>query len=158
VIVRPARPAAALAAIVLLTCGIARAGTPIGPDQHFTGRVNGHHAGAIVRVVCPGPSTVGRTGAVLSGQTFSVSHSPAGTGYTGLFSQVYAWFTANAGVNGPLAARLTRYGTDVAIPAGVQVPCDGTGQVEFSSCPYLAPCAYGWVPTFVTVRFANVAA
>ena len=34
---------------------------------------------------------------------------------------------------------------------------DGTGRVEFSSCPYLAPCAYGWVPDYVTVQFVNIA-
>jgi hypothetical protein len=38
------------------------------------------------------------------------------------------------------------------------VPCGGTGQVEFSSCPYLAPCAYGWVPDYVNVRFIDIAA
>jgi hypothetical protein len=38
------------------------------------------------------------------------------------------------------------------------VPCSGTGKVEFSSCPYLAPCAFGWVPAYVDVTFNNIAA
>ena len=30
--------------------------------------------------------------------------------------------------------------------------------VEFSSCPYLAPCAFGWIPDYVNVQFVNIAA
>jgi hypothetical protein len=48
--------------------------------------------------------------------------------------------------------------TTMPIPAGVQVPCDGSGQVDFSPCPYLAPCAAGWTPDSVPVRFENIAA
>jgi hypothetical protein len=45
-----------------------------------------------------------------------------------------------------------------SIPTSIQVPCGGSGQVEFSSCPYLAPCAYGWVAEYVTVSFVDIAA
>ena len=39
----------------------------------------------------------------------------------------------------------------------VRVPCAGHGEVEFSSCPYLAPCPCGWVPDMVKARWENVA-
>jgi hypothetical protein len=122
------------------------------------GRVNGDGSTATVRTVCGGPATAGRLGSVAGGQTVSVRNLPSGAGYTGLFSQVYVWFVQNASVNGHLAVKLTTYGTRTAIPTSVRVPCDGTGRVEFSACPYLAPCAAGWVPTYVRVRYVNVAA
>jgi hypothetical protein len=53
--------------------------------------------------------------------------------------------------------KFRRYNAPQAIPTSVKVPCDSTGQVEFSSCPYLAPCAYGWVPDYVAVQFVNIA-
>ena len=56
-----------------------------------------------------------------------------------------------------MAATITTYGAKVPILDDVRVPCDGTGRVEFSSCPYLAPCAFGWAPDFVDVQFVNVA-
>ena len=56
-----------------------------------------------------------------------------------------------------MAATITSYGAKVPILDDVRVPCDGTGRVEFSSCPYLAPCAFGWAPDFVDVQFVNVA-
>lgn len=147
-----------VAAMCLLTAAAAQAGEPIGPGQHFVGLVNGSRATPVVHTVCPGPVAPHRTGPVVSGQKLSVAHVRANGGYTGPFAKVYAWFVPNAAVNGPLAVAFTEYGTAMAIPAGVRVPCDGAGRVEFSSCPYLAPCAFGWVPNYVKVQFVNVAA
>jgi hypothetical protein len=131
---------------------------PIGPNQHFAGRVNGTSTSAVVDTVCAGPISAGRTGPVAGGQTLSVVRVRRGHGYTGLFAQVYAWFVPqNAPTTAPTQVKFTSYNTPQAIPTSVTVPCDGTGQVEFSSCPYLAPCAYGWVPYYVTVRFVNIA-
>lgn len=141
--------------------GVAFASEPIGPSQHFVGTVNGRAAGTtaeqIVYTVCPGPMTKGRTGPVLGGQTLSVAHVRSGGGFTGVFSQVNAWFVEDASIGGPQQVTLLTYGTSLAIPAAVRVPCDGTGDIEFSSCPHLAPCAFGWVPQLVPVRFVNVA-
>jgi len=136
---------------------LAAAGAPIGPSQHFAGRVNGETSTATVRTVCPGPAT-GQLGPVAGGQTVSVHRVSSGHGYTGVFSQVYAWFVQNESVNGHHAATIKSYGAKVAIPTSARVPCDGTGRIEFSSCPYLAPCAAGWVPAYVRVRYVNVAA
>jgi hypothetical protein len=76
-----------------------------------------------------------------------------------LFSQIYAWFVpqSTATTTAPMQLKFISYNAPQTIPTSVQVPCDGTGQVEFSSCPYLAPCAYGWVPDYVSVQFVNIA-
>jgi len=156
-----ARPfvAVALVLVALLGGGVAPAGAAgaIKPNQHFIGRVNGRHVQPVVYTACAGPSWVGRTGPVVGGQTLSVSRVATGNGYTGLFAQVYAWFVQDASANGPQQLKFVTYGTKEAIPSAVRVPCDGTGQVEFSSCPYLAPCAFGWVPNLVDVKFVNIA-
>jgi hypothetical protein len=90
----------------------------------------------------------------------SVAHVASGGGYTGLFSVVYSWFApaTPTPAAAPAQLKFTEYGVPQSIPTSIQVPCDGTGQVEFSSCPYLAPCAYGWVPDYVNVRFIDIAA
>ena len=136
---------------------VALARPPVGAGQHFIGRVNGRRRSVVVKTVCPGPTSPDRQGPVAAGQVFSAYKTRTGPGDTGLFSQIYAWFEPEPGGAAPVAATITTYGTKVPIPDGVRVPCDGTGRVEFSSCPYLAPCAFGWVPDFVDVRFVNVA-
>jgi hypothetical protein len=139
--------------------GAAAARQRIGSDQHFIGLVNGSDSKPMVRVVCPGPIYAGRTGPVAGGQTMSVARVATGGGYTGPFSVVYAWFVPPSGnTERPTQLTLTRYRTPQDIPTSIRVPCGGTGKVEFSSCPYLAPCAYGWVPDYIKVRFVNIAA
>ncbi|MGZ4688706.1 MAG: hypothetical protein ACXVJW_08745 [Acidimicrobiia bacterium] len=131
---------------------------PIGPNQHFAGRVNGTRTSAVIKTVCAGPIWAGRTGPIAGGQTLSVVRKRRGHGSTGLFTQVYAWFVPqSATTTSPGQLKFTSYNAPQAIPTSIAVPCDGTGQVEFSSCPYLAPCAYGWVPDYVTVQFVNIA-
>ena len=156
--------------IVLSILGIAAAGLgpavgsaaaqqPIGPNQHFIGLVNGGNSQPQVRVVCGGPVSPGRTGPVAGGQTMAVRQVASGSGYTGPYSQVFAWFVpASSSASRPTQLKFTEYGVPQSIPTSIQVPCYGTGQVEFSSCPYLAPCAYGWTPAYVTVRFVDIAA
>jgi hypothetical protein len=141
--------------------GAATAQMAIGPNQHFIGLVNGSNNDPVVYTVCPGPTGPGRTGPVASGQTLSVAEVAKGAGYTGPFSQIYAWFvpapTSPPPVAAPIQLKFTTYGISKRIPTSVRVPCGGAGQVEFSSCPYLAPCAYGWVPDIVNVRFVDIA-
>ena len=156
---RPWMPVLASAVAVLCTGTAASAAAPIRPGQHFVGIVNGVRPGnaAVVRTVCAGPISPGRTGPVAGGQTLAVARVHAGGGYTGPFSQVYAWFAEDASDGGPQQAKLASYGTPVGVPAGVRVPCDGTGEVVFSPCPHLAPCAAGWAPTSVKVQYQNIA-
>jgi hypothetical protein len=138
----------------------ASAQQPIGPGQHFLGLVNGSNDDPTVYVVCPGPISPGETGPVAGGQTMSVANVASGGGYTGLFSVVYSWFVPASPTSGatPVELKFTEYGVPQSIPTSIQVPCGGTGQVEFSSCPYLAPCAAGWVPDYVKVSFIDIAA
>ena len=148
----------ALAGTAALLASPAAAQQVIGPHQHFIGLVNGSHNDPVVKTVCPGPATPRREGPVASGQTLSVAKVSSGIGNTGLFSQVFAWFVPSASSHPPTQLTFTHYGQPKAIPTSVQVPCAGQGRVEFSSCPYLAPCAAGWNPAYVKVRFVNIAA
>jgi len=145
-------------ALLLMGAGVtsASAGEPIKPDQHFIGLVNGSNAVTVVHTVCPGPEQ--RVGPVAANQNLGVARVSGGHGYTGPLSSLYAWFVPRVRKNGPLEVRFAEYGTHKAVPSGVRVPCAGTGRVEFSSCPYLAPCVTGWVPTYVRVHFVNIAA
>jgi hypothetical protein len=153
--------ALAATAVAVFAFAISPAGAQqrIGPNQHFAGRVNGRRTAAVVYTACAGPVSAGRTGPVAGGQTLSVVRAKRGNGYTGLFTEIYAWFVPQSATTttAPVQLKFISYNAPQAIPTSVQVPCDGTGQVEFSSCPYLAPCAYGWVPDYVTVQFVNIA-
>jgi len=140
--------------VTVLASAPAGAGA-IGPNQHFSGLVNGKRSSAVVTTVCAGPAT-GRTGPVASGQMLAVVRRGR-HGYTGPFSTIYAWFVPQSDGMTPTQLKFESYRTPQEIPTSLQVPCDGTGEVEFSSCPYLAPCAYGWTPAFVEVQFVNVA-
>ena len=141
-----------------MTITAAGAQQPIQPNQHFIGLVNGSNAApVVVYTVCPGPAA-GQTGPVAGGQTMSVAHVANGGGYTGPFSQVYSWFDQDSGGSRPNMLKFTEYGVSQTIPSAVRVPCDGTGQATFSSCPYLAPCAAGFIPDVVKVQFVDIAA
>jgi hypothetical protein len=87
----------------------------------------------------------------------SVKRVRNGGGFTGLFSHVYAWFVPAPPASTPTQLRFTYYAKAVTIPTAIQVPCEGRGQVEFSSCPYLAPCAAGWTPYRLSVRYVDIA-
>jgi hypothetical protein len=93
------------------------------------------------------------------GGELSVAELAGGSGYTGPLSTIYAWFVPKSTSVRPPSLSFTEYGRSKAIPTTKRwwVPCDGTGTVEFSSCPYLAPCVFGWVPDYVTVTFENIA-
>ena len=129
----------------------------VGSKQHFLGAVDGQAGRAVVTTVCPGPQRPGERGPILSGQQLLVIETPWIGGYTGLFKSIYAWFVPPSGGSAPVQVKFTGYGIPVVIPSSVRAPCTGTGQVEFSSCPYLAPCAAGWVPNYVHVTFVNIA-
>jgi hypothetical protein len=145
---------------LMLAGSITAAGaqTRIGPRQHFIGLVNGSNNLPVVYTVCPGPVWPNRTGPVAGGQTLEVAESAGGRGFTGVFSQIFAWVVPSPKTTTrPPEQTFTTYGKAEPFPQGVRVPCGGTGQVEFSSCPYLAPCAAGWVPDLVKVQFQNIA-
>ncbi len=136
----------------------ASGGATIKPGQHFRGLVNGKDKAPVVRVACPGPVGANSTGSVVSKQTMAVVHVRKGHGYTGLFSSIYSWFEPTTSGVAPTELHFARYASPLSIPTSIKVPCGGTGHVVFSSCPYLAPCAAGWVIDTVKVKFENVAA
>lgn len=145
--------------VVVWGGGLAAADNQIRPHQHFFGIVNGirQHSGTtpIIKTVCPGPG--GTTGHIQGGQHLAVGHARSGSGYTGYFRQIYAWISRDTSQGGPQQVKFTRYNTPASMPTNAQVPCDGPGKVTFSSCPAFAPCAAGWTPTTMAVRFENVA-
>jgi hypothetical protein len=138
--------------------GVAVAQAPIGPHQHFAGLVNGDKGRAVVYTVCPGPASGHRVGPVKKGQTMAVAKAAHGPGDTGVFSRVYSWFEPVRAGTKPVMLIFGRYGKTRDIPRSVRVPCTGKGKAVFSSCPYLAPCAAGFVQDIVKVRFENIAA
>jgi hypothetical protein len=150
--------AIAIVAFVGAGAQTAVAQTPIGPQQHFAGIVNGHEGSAVVYTVCPGPAGGHRRGPLKKGQTMAVAQTADGHGNTGPFSQIYSWFEPVRAGKKPVTLSFSHYGKPKDIPRSVRVPCTGKGHAVFSSCPYLAPCAAGFVQDRVKVKFENVAA
>jgi len=135
----------------------AGAGAPIRAGEHFLGLVNGTDKLPVVETICPGPVGPGSSGRVAGKQSMTVVRARKGRGYTGHFSFVYAWFEPATGGARPAQLRFTHFSSPQPIPNSIKVPCGGTGAVVFSSCPYLAPCAAGWVTDVVKVKFEGIA-
>ncbi|MEY9871576.1 hypothetical protein ABH931_001049 [Streptacidiphilus sp. MAP12-33] len=110
---------------------------PIGPNQFFTGQVNGTGTDGAIQMACFGPLTPGETGHPLSGQTVDVLPAPAaGTadvGYTGsAATHIEVGFGA-ASTTTPVT--LGFYAVRAAIPTTLVLPCAGTGTVVFTPAP-----------------------
>jgi hypothetical protein len=149
----------AIGALVVVTAmstgGVAAAaGGRVGPDQIFVGLVNGTSVGAVVKVVCPGPSNV--MGRALPGQTLAVSRAAAvaatagDTGANG--RRIVATVEPAIGTAG--AVVFGRYDVTKPFPTTVPVPCGGAGIVRFTP----APGGPGARPATVTVEYVNLAA
>lgn len=109
----------------------------IGPNQLFTGLVNGKASDATVTVVCPSPAAPNQTGHPAGNQTLAVepaSSVAAGSGYTGSQGKaVAAGVVIPAGTTSkPLVFRA--YGSK-ALPKTLVVPCSGPGEVVFAPRP-----------------------
>jgi hypothetical protein len=142
----------AAACAVLGACAPTPPGpTAIGPDQRFSGLVNGSHDGAVITTVCAGPGWPGRTGHPVGGQTVSVVRDPTGAGDTGDYSSVFAQTSTAFDV-----VAFDTYGTDRELPTTLDVPCDGTGTVTFLQCFGIIACRNGR-PDVVKVTFLNIA-
>jgi len=130
-------------------------GARIGPHQHFVGLVNGKNSAAVVNVVCPGPAAGGRTGPPVSGQTVAVRQVASGGGDTGSVAQ-RLW--AQFGKDLFHVVAFTNYDAPGTIPTTLQLPCQGTGTIAFTTCFGTLPCAADAVDDIVTVTFVNIAA
>jgi hypothetical protein len=130
-----------------------KVGDPIEPEQHYLGLVNGTNAKATIYVVCPGPAA-GRTGPPAGNQTVAVTQVATGGGDTGSIAhEVWTQFATD-----PLhVVSFATYDTPATIPTTLQLPCEGTGTVDFTTCFDTLPCAVDAVDNIVTVTFVNIA-
>jgi hypothetical protein len=128
----------------------------IGPQQWFTGDVNGTAAGAVIKVGCFGPVTPASTGHPLAGQTVAVHHVAASTatsaGYTGDSADRVVVGFEDAGPVVGLPVSIGAYDTAVAIPTDLQLPCYGPGKVNFVPAPTSSTARSTTVPvTYVSI-------
>ena len=138
-----------------LGAGAAGAGTlpgHIGPNQFFIGTLNSLPSSAKLNVLCPGPS---RTGHALPNQPLQVNPpgpTPASNlGFTGSRARAIVADLGAATTTSRLAT-FTRYGSPVAFPTSVPVPCSGTGVVHFAPAPGSRSArAYNLTVTFVNI-------
>ncbi len=146
-------------ATALLAVGISATPTSattsvVGPNEHYLGYVNGEHAHAIIRVVCPGPAGGNRTGSPTEGQTVTVRRVLSGGGKTGSFGhEIWAEFGRDA----LHVVGFTSYNAAKAIPTALRLPCGGTGTVTFTTCFGTLACASNAKDDVVHVTFANIA-
>jgi hypothetical protein len=130
-----------------------KAGEPIGPEQHYLGLVNGTDTKATIDVVCPGPAAA-RTGPPAGNQTVAVTQVASGGGDTGSMGhEVWTQF----GADQLHVVAFANYDTPATIPTTLQLPCQGTGTVDFTTCFGTLPCAADAVDSVVTVTFVNIA-
>ena len=115
----------------------AAASPPIRAHQHFVGVVNGRSASAaaspVVYTVCAGPIWAGRSGPLAGGQTVAVARAAKHGGYTGLFSQVYAWIVEDSSADAP--NRSASPGTEETWPFRPLSECRATERGGSSSVP-----------------------
>jgi hypothetical protein len=141
------------AALLTTTLGteVAVAASPIGPNQHFVGLVNGKHTGAVIYTICPGPAT-SDYGPPAGDQTVAVRRVAAGGGNTGAGGRViYARITPTTIVT------MKAYDRPESIPTSARVPCQGKGTITFSTCPLPQPCGAGGKVDDVPVTFIDIA-
>jgi hypothetical protein len=133
---------ALLAGGALAVPASAQIGLPIGPHQHFYGRVFGPVTGTalnVIDVLCAGPLATGRPA---PGQSVDVELllPPGGAtaGYTGnSANQIDADLIWSRGTvtTVTFVGTLTRYDVKVAIPTSITVPCAGSGVMSFTPSP-----------------------
>lgn len=140
-LLRLALPVAA-AAVVAIPAGAAAA-TAIGPNQYFVGNVNGATTSATILVGCFGPVTPGSTGHPLPNQyvyaTQVSSSTTTNVGYTGTSANALvvslSLLTPWGATGTYLIGTVTAYGTKLAIPTTLDLPCSATGNAVFTPTP-----------------------
>lgn len=127
---------------------------PTGPNQYFVGEVNGASANAVIQVGCFSPVVAGETGHPVPGQYVDVmsgnSSSTAGVGYTGSAADHVVVDFGGTSTTTPVT--LSAYGVKAEIPAGLDLPCSGTGKVDFVPAPTSATAD----TATVTVTYQNI--
>ncbi|HXW35323.1 MAG TPA: hypothetical protein VEJ87_12150 [Acidimicrobiales bacterium] len=125
----------------------------VGPNQYFFGTVNGVTGDAVLKVVCPGPST---TGHAVAGQPLEVDLEAAAAGPFGFTGSAAHSIVANLAIaksttSGHLAV-FEQYGVKRYFPTNVSLPCSGQGVVLFDP----SPTSGSAVPFGVSITFENV--
>ena len=143
-----------MAALGCRTAAADTATQTIRPNQHYLGYVNGKHAKAVIRVVCPGPAGGTRTGPPAGNQSVRLVRVRSGAGYTGASGRkIWAEF-ANDKVH---VVGFSRYRVTHPIPTALRLPCQGTGTVRFTTCFGTMPCSSTAKDDVLRVTFVNVA-
>lgn len=127
---------------------------PVGPNQFFTGLVNGASGLSRIAVMCDGPIDFVPTGHPVAGQTLEVVPAdPAGVvapGFTGSAARAIGVRFAPASLATPPVV-LRFYRTIAQIPTDILVPCTGAGAVSFVPTPSTPTARTATVKvTFVT--------
>jgi hypothetical protein len=139
------RPLAAVALLIVVSAFIApgvSSAAPheeIGPQQVFTGSVNGSPGtpkAAVIRVVCDGPVMPEQTGHPLPRQTVEVNPASSVDSSSGLTGKSATSITTFFGApppdtGGPGEVTFRRYGVAKSIPTDLDLPCFGMGVVTF---------------------------
>ncbi|SRR6266849_5705785 len=128
---------------------------PIGPNEYFSGFINGHPPGqAVITVICPGPAT---TGHPAGNQTIEVKTAqPTSTtdlGFTGSAGKRITAALSPSSTTTVLAT-FTSYFVPKKIPTSITVPCSGTGKVVFAPSPTSSTAK----SAALTVTFLNIGA
>jgi hypothetical protein len=138
----------AASAALALTIGSASAQVPVGPNQSFSGVVNGSTANATVYVVCPGPTHPGQLGRPFADKWQVILGGRGFTGSAG--NRIVATISPPATA---ASSTFTAYGVPQAFPATLLLPCSGTGTAVFTPTPTSSTAR----AAIVTVRFVNIA-
>jgi hypothetical protein len=111
---------------------------PIGPNQAFSGLVDGAASNATIQMACFGPTRPGQVGHPFAGQPLEVQLASAGgSGFTGQAHQIDADFASpspSPSVMPPteLLATFSDYYASQPIPTSATFPCWGSGTIEFT--------------------------
>lgn len=135
---------AVLGAGLLLTLGSAGVASAapvqdpvaVGPNQFFTGTVNGQAAPASIETDCVGPIVAGETGHPVPGQSVEAllaNGSSTPTGFTGAdANSLLITLSAPSSTASDVIGTTSNYFVPLAIPTTLTVPCGGTGTVTFT--------------------------
>jgi hypothetical protein len=132
----------------------------VGPNQFFTGVINGIDGNATtpitIRMTCFGPVTPGQTGHPMAGQTLAVHQlfpptATAGSlGFTGNDAAIGVFFNVLPPVTPSVSITTTpvfkRYDVSKGLPTSLTLPCGGTGTVYFTPIPVVPPSHTASVP------------
>jgi hypothetical protein len=132
----------------------------VGPNQYFTGVINGHKGNTTtpitIRMACFGPVTPGEIGHPMAGQTLAVHQlfpptATAGSlGFSGKDAEIGVFFNVLPPVTSSGSVTTTpvfkRYDVSEPLPTSVTLPCGGTGTVYFTPIPVVPPSRAASVP------------